>query len=49
MTTDSTEGRKKHKSCTYDERVLPNHGTGEAPGKSPTPRELNQAYSDAQL
>jgi hypothetical protein len=31
--TDSTEERKKHKSCTYDERVLPNYGTGEARAK----------------
>ena len=41
--TDSTEESKKHKSCTYDERVLPNYGTGEARAKdkNPMPRELN--------
>jgi hypothetical protein len=31
--TDLTEERKKHKSCTNDERVLPNYGTGEARAK----------------
>ena len=40
--TDSTEERKKHKSCTYDDRVLPNYGTGEArvKDKHPMLREL---------
>jgi len=40
--TDLTEERKKHKSCTYDERVLPNYGTGEARAKDKNPmlREL---------
>ena len=48
--TDSTEERKKHKSCTNDERVLPNYGTGETRAqKIPAPRELSQAKSDAQL
>jgi hypothetical protein len=41
--TDSTEEREKHKSCTYDDRVLPNYGTGEARAKDENPmlRELN--------
>ena len=40
--TDSTEARKKHKSYTYDVRVLPNYGTGEARAKNKNPmlREL---------
>jgi len=40
--TDSTEERKKHKSCTYEARVLPNYGTGEARAKDKNPmlREL---------
>jgi hypothetical protein len=41
--TDSTEERKKHKSYTYDDRVLPNYGTGEARAtdKHPMLRELS--------
>jgi hypothetical protein len=41
--TDSTEVSKKHKSCTYDDRVLPNYGTGEARAKDNNPmlRELS--------
>ena len=41
--TDLTEERKKHKSYTYDERVLPNYGTGEtrAQDRNPMLRELS--------
>jgi hypothetical protein len=41
--TDSTEEREKHKSCTNDDRVLPNYGTGEARAKDKYPmlRELS--------
>jgi len=38
--TDSTEERKKHKSCTYDDRVLPNYGTGGARAKFPCRENL---------
>jgi len=46
--TDSTEGRKKHKSCTYDDRVLPNCGTGETRAKNIPCRE-NLAKQKAKL
>ena len=41
--TDLTEERKKHKSCTYDDGVLPNYGTGEARAmdRYPMLRELS--------
>jgi len=49
--TDSTEESKKYKSCTYDERVLPNYGTGEARAKDKNPmtRELSQEERTAPL
>jgi len=49
--TDSTEARKKHKSYTYDVRVLPNYGTGEARAKDKNPmlRELSLEERSALL